>query len=63
MSKYQKDWPHDNCDECGSELVVHTDCPDGDLVYDGDPAFCEECDMEVGTVSIDEDGRAWINLF
>lgn len=59
----EKAWPHDSCDECGSDLVVRTDCAEGELVHDGDEAFCEECGEVVGTVTVEEDGGAWVNQF
>jgi hypothetical protein len=68
MDKIRKEWPHDSCPECGSELYILTDCEEGQLVYDGDEAHCDECKMCVGAISIedgddDEIGRAWVNTF
>jgi len=70
MSKHEKEWPHDNCDECGSDLVIRTDCPDEGLVNDGDDAYCPECKRVVGTISVDDGdsdddmpGHAWVKHF
>lgn len=68
MKRYQKDWSHDNCDECGSELVVHTDCAESDLVHDGDDVYCPECKRTVGTISLEDEGEdgtchAWVNQY
>ena len=66
MSKYEKEWPYDNCDECGSELLIRTNCEEGELVHDGDDAYCPECKRIVGTISLEEEGEdglchAWVN--
>lgn len=68
MSKFEKPWPHDSCDECGSELVIHTSCIEGDLVYDGDKAWCPDCKKFVGSVVVEdaydnEIANAWVNQF
>lgn len=67
MKKYEKEWPADDCDECGGDLVIRTDCDESDMVNDGDEAYCHVCGRVVGTISLDDEDdygvcAAWLNL-
>lgn len=36
-----KPWPHEECPECGDDVEIQTDAPDG-YAYDSDPWRCVE---------------------
>lgn len=51
----------EDCPECGGELQAITSCKEGELWYDGDSAYCCDCNKIMGTLSVDEDGNSWLN--
>lgn len=60
--KENKEWKPiawEQCENCGNDLEVLTACSIEGNVYDSDEVRCVEC-KATGSVSIEEDGLAWI---
>jgi len=57
----KKEWKYfeyEQCPECGNDLEVFNNTPDG-WITDGDEIRCVECDFKSG-VSVDED-EIWVH--
>lgn len=66
MPKFKKEFPFEDCPECGSSLEFETECdPKNDdglniWVMDGDDVFCAECGFK-SALSVDsETGEIWV---
>jgi C4-type Zn-finger protein len=49
----------ETCPVCNGDLEIYTAAQFGDWCLDGDAVRCTECNFK-SSVSVDEDGEAWV---
>lgn len=58
----RKPWEYEQCENCGEDLTVLSECEEEGILQDGDEVECEVCGI-VGTICCDSETPPYVSFY